>query len=123
MIPICLALATLLAQDGRLQVNVRDPRGAPVAEAEVQVTLAAGGKRTVRSDAGGVASFVALPAGGCRISVAVRGFQTWQGTCPGEGGQTVEARLAVARLEERVEVKESAGRRFVNWLTSCMRKR
>jgi hypothetical protein len=86
----------LLGQDGRLLVMVADITGAVVEGAVVTV-----GERRGRTDASGVASFIALPMGRVEV-VAVRpGFKTWRGTYNILSGQElrVDARLQVKHVK------------------------
>lgn len=113
------------AEGGALRVTVIDASNAVIPGALVTVTCGEATARTAHSDDRGVAAFLALPVGECLITVERTGFQTWRGkgvASAGDGGG-VEARLDVKDVGYRVPVKpKSAGRRFVDWLSSCTRR-
>jgi hypothetical protein len=91
----------------------------------VTATCGDGMARTSHSDARGVAVFSGLRLGECAITVERKAFKTWQGkgVAVGGDGGSVEARLDVILFIDSVPVKpKSAGRRFVDWLTSCTRR-
>lgn len=113
----------LLSQtaDDALRVVVTDASAAVIQGAAVTVTCA-GVERTAPSDASGVAVFSGLPLGECAIRVERAAFKTWRGKGVAGGG-SVEARLSVEVVKDSVPVRpKSAGRRFVDWLTSCTRR-
>ena len=107
-----------------LRVQVTDPSGAAVAAGELTALCA---DRTTRKTpvANGNASIPDLPEGSCELTVTVPGFKPWTQSRVLRGGEPAEvaARLELAAAEEKVAVRpKSAGRRFVDWLTSCTRK-
>ncbi len=107
-----------------IRVQVTDPSGAAVAAGELTALCA---DRATRKTpvANGYASFQDLPEGNCELTVTVPGFKPWTQSrvLRGGGEAAVEARLELAAAGEKVAVRpKSAGRRFVDWLTSCTRK-
>jgi hypothetical protein len=109
----------LVARD--VQVAVSDVTKAVAVGAEVGLTCAGEWARTGKSGADGVAVFHGVPAGTCDVRVTQPGFATWRGQAT--DAERVEAQLALAVIANTTEVKaKSAGRRFVDWLTSCTRR-
>ena len=123
----CMLLTTispLLAQDGRLLVAISDPAQGVVANAEVAAACGGGATGKARTDAKGVASFTALPAGDCLVTVRSPGFREWRGSVALTAGSQgrMEARLEVSDPGTKVAVRpKSVGRRFIDWLSSCAR--
>lgn len=109
----------LAARD--VQVAVSDATKAVIVGAAVSLRCAEGWNRTEKTAAGGVAVFVGVPQGECDMTAEYAGFSQWKGKTGGR--ERVEVRLEVGVLGNSTEVKaKSAGRRFVDWLTSCTRR-
>lgn len=124
----CVLLTTisaLLAQDGRLLVAVSDAGQGVVANAEVAAACAGGATGKARTDAKGVASFTALPAGDCLVTVRRPGFREWRGSVALTAGSQgrLAARLEVSDPGTRLDVRpKPVVRRFMDWLSSCARR-
>lgn len=116
--------ASVLAFAAEVRVAVTDPSGKSVQAAAVAAECADGHMRSMRTDATGHAHFSNLPTGSCRIAIQHPGFENWAATLPVDEGKDarVAAALQLARRQETVAVKESLGKRFRNWLTSCSRR-
>lgn len=116
--------ASLVACSAEVKVAVIDPSGKAIQSATVAAECADSQKRSTRTDAAGHAQFANLPTGNCRIAIAQPGFENWATTLPVEEGKDarLDAPLQLARRNESVAVKESLGKRFKNWLTSCTRR-
>ena len=117
--------ATIEPHAGRLRVAVSDPMRGVVENAEVAIECAGGASGKARTDSKGVASFMALPVGNCRVEARAPGFKVWHGAYPvtagGEG--QLEARLELSDPGTKVAVRpKPVGRRFLDWLSSCARR-
>ena len=91
----------------------------------VAVVCAGGASGTARTDAKGVASFTALPAGDCLVTVRSPGFREWRGSVALTAGSQgrLAARLEVSDPGTRLEVRPKRPvRRFMDWLSSCARR-
>ncbi|MFN0101638.1 MAG: carboxypeptidase-like regulatory domain-containing protein [Bryobacteraceae bacterium] len=121
MFRITWITASLLACSAEVKVSVIDPSGKAIQAATVAADCADGKKRSTQTDAAGHAQFPNLPTGNCRIAIQQPGFESWTKTLPVEEGKDarLDAALQLARRQESVAVKESLGKRFKNWLTSC----
>ena len=134
-------ISPLLAQDGRVRVDgaelkvepiagrllvaVGDPAQGVVANADVAAACAGGASGKARTDAKGVASFTALPAGDCLVTVRSPGFREWRGSVALTAGSQgrLEARLEVSDPGTKLEVRPKPPvRRFMDWLSSCARR-
>ncbi|MBI2685543.1 MAG: carboxypeptidase regulatory-like domain-containing protein [Acidobacteria bacterium] len=130
-VPVTLEVGSLggaieiATRSGQVRFAVENPLGGPVADAEVEIAFAREGKFLGRSDSRGGAYFAALPAGQATISITAQGFQVWRGKADvtDHSERKIQARLLMERHDEKVIVKESPSRRFVNWLTSCTRRK
>ena len=110
---------------GRLRVAVSDPMRGVVVNAEVAIECAGGTSGKARTDSKGVASFMALPVGNCRVEATSPGFKVWHGAYPvtADGEARMEAQLEVAGPGTKVAVRpKPVGRRFLDWLRSCARR-
>ena len=114
----------MVAYSAEVRVAVIDPTGKAVAAATVAAECADNQKRSMRANAAGHAHFENLKPGTCRIAIQQPGFENWSTTLPIEEGKeaSLDATLQLARRQETVAVKESLGKRFKNWLTSCTRR-
>jgi hypothetical protein len=93
---ILVGLGTAQAPTGSIAGVVRDPSGAAVPEAQVElVNKSTGLSRTVMTSAQGDFSFPALPAGGYEISVEAPGFQSTIRQAEVEAGTTTTADLTL----------------------------
>ena len=94
-----------------IQGTVRDPTGATISRASVEVrNLAANTSTTTRTDPQGRYTLPSLPAGQYRVTVSAPGFVTFRRDGVGVGGgQTavVDAILNVGSVSESVEVRAS----------------
>lgn len=109
---------------GRVNLVVWDASGRVVTGADVLVEGERGQSLHGRTDFGGNAVFSDVNAGEVKVSVEREGFSIWRTkrVLSGGGEVKLEAKLMVRGQDVKVDVKESAGRRFWNWLNSCTRK-
>ena len=109
---------------GRVSLSVRDGSGGVIAGAEVVVVSASGATRHSRTDDDGHAVVSDVEPGEVKVSVERDGFSVWRAKrgVNGGGELRLEVSLILRGQDVKVDVKESAGRRFWNWLSSCTRK-
>jgi hypothetical protein len=109
---------------GRVNLVVWDASGRVVAGADVLVEGERGQSLHGRTDWAGNAMFSDVNAGEFKVTVEREGFSIWRAkrVLSGGGEVKLEAKLMLRGQDVKVEVKESAGRRFWNWLSSCTRK-
>lgn len=109
---------------GRVSLSVRDGSGAVVAGADVLVMSDGGAARHGRTDDDGNAAIGDVESGEVKVTVEREGFVAWRGARElSRGGEVrLDVKLVLRGQDVKVEVKESAGRRFWNWLSSCTRK-
>jgi hypothetical protein len=109
---------------GRVRLMVLDASGGAVVGAEVLVLGEFGQSVHGRTDGEGSAVFTGLEAGEVKVSVEREGFVAWRGTRElSRGGEVrLDVKMVLRGQDVKVDVKESAGRRFWNWLSSCTRK-
>jgi hypothetical protein len=89
-------LATAQAPTGSIVGVVRDPSGAAVPDARVEVVSNATGlARTIATSTNGEFSFSALPAGGYEVSIEAPGFQSTMRHAEVETGTTTRADLTL----------------------------
>lgn len=113
-----MVVATRSAVGRAVTVLVRDSSGSVVPDAEVVLGEGLHG----RTDWAGIAIFPDLLAGERTLTVEKSGFATWRETRVVRGDERIVVRLVLRGQDVKVDVKESAGRRFWNWLSSCTRK-
>jgi hypothetical protein len=109
---------------GRVRLTVRDASGGALAGAEVLVLGEFGQSVHGRTDGEGSAVLTGLEAGAVKVSVEREGFVAWRGARElSRGGEVrLDVKMVLRGQDVKVDVKESAGRRFWNWLSSCTRK-
>jgi hypothetical protein len=109
---------------GQVNLVVWDASGRVVAGADVLVEGERGQTLHGRTDWAGNASFNGVNAGDVKVSVERDGFSVWRvkRLLSGGGELKLEAKMVLRGQDVKVDVKESAGRRFWNWLSSCTRK-
>ena len=88
------------------------------------VVSASGATRHSRTDDDGNAVVSDVEPGEVKVSVERDGFSVWRAKrgVNGGGELRLEVSLILRGQDVKVDVKESAGRRFWNWLSSCTRK-
>ena len=122
---LLLAMSLMAADGGGLRVTVSDSTGAAVIRSEVTLACSGSTPRVVRVDDTGSVAFANLRIGDCQVAASSAGFKTWRGVYAVKGTEEgkLEARLEIGALANEVEVRpKSAGRRFVDWLSSCARR-
>lgn len=109
---------------GQVNLVVWDASGRVVAGADVLVEGERGQTLHGRTDWAGNASFNGVNAGDVKISVERDGFSVWRAKrlLSGGGEVRLDVKMVLRGQDVKVDVKESAGRRFWNWLSSCTRK-
>jgi hypothetical protein len=116
---LCLLVATIFvattfAQEttGGMQGTIRDPQGAVVSRATVEVASPALiGTKKVETDAGGYYRFANLPPGPYTLSISAKGFKSIKQTgLVLEVGKlpTIDITLEVGAIEQTVEVSSAA---------------
>ncbi|MCB1019126.1 MAG: von Willebrand factor type A domain-containing protein, partial [Acidobacteria bacterium] len=104
---LCVAQSML----GGLEITVADATGAVIPQADVELESSETGlKRSVQTDAAGVAHFFALPAGQYRVQVECAGFKSFQATFEVQAGRTEQHTVAleIGQVAETVEVRAAA---------------
>lgn len=109
---------------GRVRLTVRDASGGAVAGADVVAESEFGQRSHGRTDGEGSLVLGELEAGEVKVSVEREGFVAWRTKRDLNAGGEVrlDVKMVLRGQDVKVEVKESAGRRFWNWLSSCTRK-
>ena len=103
MLPYAFAQETTAAVQG----TVKDPSGAVISQAKVEVTGALPGSKTAETDSAGYYRIVNLPPGTYTMTVTKSGFQTWKrtGVVLDVGRQpTIDVSMKVGATEQVVEV-------------------
>jgi len=102
---LCALSLSLSAQSLTLNGIVRDPSGAPIADAQVSLTI---GSESIRitSDSEGRFSFAGLPPKTGTLTVSAKGFATVVRPIDASGGKPIHLELVLpfAGVEERVTV-------------------
>jgi hypothetical protein len=113
-----------ISHTAKARVLVTDPLGKPVGGAHLEMEWPDGKKLQVTTDAQGAAALEKLTPGAVAVTVEAAGLQAWRKVrdVAALGETEIPVELALAPHTEKVLVKEPAGRRFWNWLTSCTRK-
>lgn len=109
---------------GRVRLTVRDASGGAVEGADVLVLGEFGQSLRGRTDGEGSLVLGDLEAGELNVSVERERFVAWRTKRDLNAGGEVrlDVKMVVRGQDVKVDVKESAGRRFWNWLSSCTRK-
>ena len=109
---------------GRVHLTVRDASGGAVAGADVVAESEFGQRLHGRTDGEGRLDLGGMEPGEVKVSVARDGFAAWTSKRDLNAGGEVrlDVKLLLRGQDVKVDVKESAGRRFWNWLSSCTRK-
>ena len=109
---------------GRVRLTVLDASGGALAGAEVLVLGEFGQSVHGRTDGEGSLVLDQLEAGEVKVSVEREGFVAWRTKRDLNAGGEVrlDVKMVLRGQDVKVDVKESAGRRFWNWLSSCTRK-
>jgi hypothetical protein len=109
---------------GRVRLVVRDAGGGALEGADVVFVHEMGTALHGRTDADGSLVFPGVLAGEYKVRVEREGFVAWEAKRMLEGGGDLklDVKMVLRGQDVKVDVKESAGRRFWNWITSCTRK-